>query len=138
MCFIFYALRLALISAIPNPWWAIPIEFFLQGPTYAMSYTTIVAYASAVSPTGTSATMQGLVAGIDDGFGYAIGSTLGGILYRTLGGRGALYVFSATALTCAIAHAILYSTILKDKIPSTNDDGYQEPSDAIKNTEQHE
>jgi hypothetical protein len=34
-----------------------------------MSYTTIVAYASAVTSPGTSATMQGLVAGMDDGFG---------------------------------------------------------------------
>lgn len=69
MCFVNYALRLGLISIIPSPWWAIGIELFLQGPTYAMCYTTIVAYASAISPPGTSATMQGLVAGIDDGFG---------------------------------------------------------------------
>ena len=44
----------------------------MQGPTYAMSYTTIVAYASAVTPPGTSATMQGLAAGVDDGFGEYI------------------------------------------------------------------
>lgn len=69
MCFVNYALRLGLISILPNPWWAIAVELFLQGPTYAMSYTTIVAYASAVSPPGTSATMQGIVAGIDDGLG---------------------------------------------------------------------
>jgi len=37
-----------------------------------MSYTTIVAYASAVTPPGTSATMQGLAAGMDDGFGEYI------------------------------------------------------------------
>lgn len=67
-CFVSYALRLGLISFAPTPWWVLPIEF-LQGPTYALCYTTIVAYASAVSPPGTSATVQGIVAGMDDGFG---------------------------------------------------------------------
>lgn len=69
LSFIFYALRLGLISWVNNPWLLLPIEFFLQGPSFALCYTTIVAYASAVAPPGTSATMQGLVAGMDDGFG---------------------------------------------------------------------
>lgn len=69
ICFFNYALRLLLISLIPSPWWILGVELFMQGPTYALCYTTIVAYASAVSPPGTSATMQGLVAGMDDGFG---------------------------------------------------------------------
>lgn len=68
-CFLSYALRLGLISFITSPWWVLPIELLMQGPTYALCYTTIVAYASAVSPPGTSATMQGIVAGMDDGFG---------------------------------------------------------------------
>lgn len=41
----------------------------MQGPTYALCYTCIVAYASAVSPPGTTGTVQGLVAGMDDGVG---------------------------------------------------------------------
>ncbi|PNF40182.1 hypothetical protein B7P43_G08260 [Cryptotermes secundus] len=69
LCFLAYSIRLGLISLIPTPWWVLPVELFMQGPTYAMCYTTIVAYASAVAPPGTSATMQGLVAGMDDGFG---------------------------------------------------------------------
>lgn len=68
-CFICYALRLGLISLASNPWWVIPIELFMQGPTYALCYTTIVAYASKIAPSGTSATIQGIVAGMDDGFG---------------------------------------------------------------------
>lgn len=71
MCFIFYALRLALISVAPSPWWILPIEFLMQGPTYALTYTTIVAYANAISPPGASATMQGIAAGMDDGFGIS-------------------------------------------------------------------
>lgn len=68
LCFLVYTLRLGLFSVISNPWWALGIEL-LQGPSYALSYTTIVAYASAISPPGTSATMQGIAAGVDDGFG---------------------------------------------------------------------
>lgn len=69
LCFVCYALRLGLISLALNPWWVIPIELFMQGPTYALCYATIVAYASKVAPPGTSATVQGIVAGMDDGFG---------------------------------------------------------------------
>lgn len=69
MCFIFYALRLGLISISPNPWWILLVEFLMQGPTYALTYTTIVAYANAIAPAGASATMQGIAAGMDDGFG---------------------------------------------------------------------
>lgn len=68
-CFLMYSIRLGLISTIKNPLWLIVIEFFLQGPTYALCYTCIVAYASAVTPPGATATVQGLVAGMDDGLG---------------------------------------------------------------------
>lgn len=68
LCFLAYMVRLGLLSLISNPWWVLAIEM-LQGPSYALSYTTVVAYASAVSPPGTSATVQGIAAGMDDGFG---------------------------------------------------------------------
>lgn len=71
-CFFCYSLRVGLISLAPTPWWILPIEFFMQGPTYALCYTTIVAYASVVAPPGTSATVQGIVAGMDDGLGKTI------------------------------------------------------------------
>ena len=69
LCFLNYALRLGLISLATTPHWIVLIEFFMQGPTYALCYTTIVAYASAISPPGASATVQGIVAGMDDGLG---------------------------------------------------------------------
>ncbi|KAG5881531.1 hypothetical protein JTB14_008457 [Gonioctena quinquepunctata] len=87
MCFINYALRLGLISIVPSPWWIVPIEFVFQGPTYALTYTTIVAYANELAPPGASATMQGIAAGMDDGFGFAVGSFIGGVLYKYIGGR---------------------------------------------------
>ncbi|CAD1475640.1 unnamed protein product, partial [Heterotrigona itama] len=116
-CLVCYALRLGLISLASTPWWVIPIELFMQGPTYALCYTTIVAYASKVAPPGTSATVQGIVAGMDDGFGFAIGSLIGGILYKLFGGITTLRIFSSIAATTAFIYLILYLTYLKDVTP---------------------
>lgn len=41
-CFACYALRLFLISLIPNPWYLVGIEILMQGCTYALCYTCIV------------------------------------------------------------------------------------------------
>ena len=41
-CFLGYAIRLGLISIIPNPWYLVPIELVMQGWTYALCYTCIV------------------------------------------------------------------------------------------------
>lgn len=71
-CFVCYSLRLGLISLAPNPWWIVLIELFMQGPSYALCYTIIVGFASVVAPPGTSATVQGLVAGMDDGLGTVV------------------------------------------------------------------
>ncbi|KAF4521538.1 hypothetical protein B566_EDAN009506 [Ephemera danica] len=66
LVFSVYSVRLMLLSVAPGPWCLLPIELFLQGPTYALGYSTIVAYASAVAPEGTQATVQGIAAGVDD------------------------------------------------------------------------
>ena len=91
----------------------------MQGPTYALCYTTIVAYASKVAPPGTSATVQGIVAGMDDGFGFAIGSLIGGILYKLFGGVTTLRIFSSIAAITAFIYLILYLLYLKDITPDT-------------------
>ncbi|XP_073997902.1 major facilitator superfamily domain-containing protein 6 isoform X2 [Rhodnius prolixus] len=116
MCFAFYALRMSLIAAIPSPWWIIPIEMFMQGPTYALCYTTVVAYASAVAPPGTSGTIQGIVAGVDDGLGFSIGSIVGGIIYKIYGGRMLFIITSVVALTCCLAHSVLFNLYFKHSL----------------------
>lgn len=58
LCFFNYAVRLALIAMLPNPWYLVATDFFLQGATYALCYTCIVAYAAGIAPQGTSATVQ--------------------------------------------------------------------------------
>lgn len=106
-CFFMYFIRLALISVIPNPWWLVLIELFMQGSSYALCYTCIVGYASEVAPPGTSATVQGLVAGMDDGVGFAIGSLIGGQMYKRLGGTKSFRIFAAGALITCFAHILL-------------------------------
>lgn len=107
LCFFTYFIRLGLISLIANPWWLVPIELVMQGCTYALCYTCIVAYASAVAPPGTSATVQGLVAGMDDGLGFAIGSLIGGQIYKRFGGRTSFQMFSGAALVTCLAHIVI-------------------------------
>lgn len=137
LCFLAYSIRFGLISLIPTPWWILAVELFMQGPTYAMSYTTIVAYANAVTPPGTSATMQGLAAGVDDGFGYAIGSLIGGLLYHEVGGRVALIIFCAISLVCCVMHFVLYECSLKHTMLPTgcsSEPEYKPPLDAFEAT----
>ncbi|GLH09402.1 Uncharacterized protein GBIM_14482 [Gryllus bimaculatus] len=137
LCFIAYAVRLGLISVISNPWWFLAVELFMQGPTYAMCYTTIVVYASAVSPPGTSATMQGIVAGMDDGFGYAVGSLLGSFILKWLGGSNAFKVFAGIALACGISHYVIYEFYLKNiASPASQPEeaDYKSPMEAVKAT----
>lgn len=113
-CFFMYFIRLGLISLIPNPWWLILIEFFMQGSSYALCYTCIVAYASAISPPGTTATVQGLVAGMDDGAGFAIGSIIGGQMYKRFGGTLSFRIFAVGALVTGIAHILLRPANIDD------------------------
>ncbi|KPJ04702.1 hypothetical protein RR46_01191 [Papilio xuthus] len=79
----------------------------MQGPTYALCYSTIVGYAAHVAPEGYSATVQGIVAGMDDGVGFALGSLLGGQLYARLGGRAAFRTLAVTAAIAAFVHGAL-------------------------------
>nr|CAI5862004.1 unnamed protein product [Callosobruchus analis] len=139
MCFVNYALRYGLISVVPSPWWIVPIEFVFQGPTYAMTYTTIVEYANELAPPGASATMQGIAAGMDDGFGYAIGSFIGGILYKYIGGRNTMHLFSAFGVICSISHLMLHKTYLTNKDGLKKKDNtaeYKSPEEAVKITYQ--
>lgn len=113
MCFFFYAVRLSLIAWIPNPWYLVGVELFFQGITYALCYTCIVAYASAVAPPGTSATVQGLMAGMDDGLGFSIGSLIGGLMFKSLGGRESFKYFAIAAICTCVAHIVIRPTSRK-------------------------
>ncbi|KAL0852793.1 hypothetical protein ABMA27_012600 [Loxostege sticticalis] len=103
-----YGLRMAFISLIQHPWHLVFIESIMQGPTYALCYSCIVGYAAHVAPEGYSATVQGIVAGMDDGVGFAFGSLIGGQMYSRMGGRGSFRAFAATAVIASVIHAVLH------------------------------
>ncbi|XP_036334100.1 major facilitator superfamily domain-containing protein 6 [Rhagoletis pomonella] len=129
MCFFFYAMRLALISWIPNPWYLVGVELFFQGSTYALCYTCIVAYASAVAPLGTSATVQGLMAGMDDGLGFSIGSLVGGLVFKRYGGRQSFFYFAIVAFTACVLHMLVRPRSRKKQyLPKS---GYQVPTEQV-------
>lgn len=69
LCLVSYAIRLGLISIAPTPWWIIPIELLMIGPTFTLSNATIIMFANSVSSSGTSVSVQGIIGGIKDGFG---------------------------------------------------------------------
>uniref|UniRef100_A0A1E1VXZ2 Major facilitator superfamily (MFS) profile domain-containing protein n=1 Tax=Pectinophora gossypiella TaxID=13191 RepID=A0A1E1VXZ2_PECGO len=110
-----YGVRMALISLIQHPWHLVFIESVMQGPTYALCYSSIVGYAAHVAPDGYSATVQGIVAGMDDGLGFALGSLLGGQLYGWAGGRGAFRVLAAVAAAAALLHAGMFIVVTRKK-----------------------
>ncbi|XP_053966580.1 major facilitator superfamily domain-containing protein 6 [Anastrepha ludens] len=129
MCFFFYAMRLALIAWIPNPWYLVGVELFFQGSTYALCYTCIVAYASAVAPPGTSATVQGLMAGMDDGLGFSIGSLVGGLVFKHFGGRRSFFYFAIFAFTACVLHMLVRPRSRKKQyLPKS---GYQVPNEQV-------
>ncbi|XP_077290648.1 major facilitator superfamily domain-containing protein 6 [Arctopsyche grandis] len=106
-----YGLRLLSISLITQPWHFVLVEMFLQGPTYALCYATIVGYAASVAPPGLSATLQGILAGMDDGVGFCIGSLIGGLLYNSFGGKKSFLIMSLLAFAFALIHVIVSFTI---------------------------
>lgn len=62
-----------------------------------------------------------------------MGAVTGGFLYRYLGGRGALQVFSALAVICGVLHLILHKTLLRHhEVPEITNDkqGYKDPMEA--------
>ncbi|XP_047518972.1 uncharacterized protein LOC125058873 [Pieris napi] len=89
-------------------------ESIMQGPTYALCYSTIVGYAAHVAPEGYSATVQGIVAGMDDGVGFALGSLVGGQLYSRAGGRGSFRILAGIALFAAAVHALLFAWLTRN------------------------
>lgn len=156
-CFSCYALRLFMISLITNPWYLVGIEILMQGCTYALCYTCIVgefawllalsklikiiqstAYASVISPPGTSATVQGLVAGMDDGLGFSIGALFGGFLYQEIGGKQSFRIFALIALITCVAHIILRPSTHEIRMTPTLTNEITETETKTKETKLHD
>ncbi|KFM61228.1 Major facilitator superfamily domain-containing protein 6, partial [Stegodyphus mimosarum] len=108
--FLAFTLRFGLYSALKNPLFVLPIELS-HGFTFALFYASMTGYASDNAPSGTEATMLGILGGIYEGLGIASGSLLGGIGFDKLGGRTTFFSASVISLICtpsfAISHFIM-------------------------------
>lgn len=60
-------------SLISNVWIVLLIEL-LHGPSFGLCWPTMVSYGDKVSPSGTKATIQGLIGGVFEGIGNNIKS----------------------------------------------------------------
>ncbi|KYN05806.1 Major facilitator superfamily domain-containing protein 6 [Cyphomyrmex costatus] len=132
-CFLCYALRLALLSVVSIPWFVVLVEVILEGPSFALLYATIVTYASIISPPGTSATIQGIAAGVKNSIGYAIGSFSAGFLFKEVGSRMTLKIYSGLAAFFALVYIIVYTLYLKHMTLSSvtqNNVKWKRPNDA--------
>ncbi|CAG4958558.1 unnamed protein product [Colias eurytheme] len=116
-----YGIRMIFISFIQHPWHLVFIEGIMQGPTYALCYSTIVGYAAHVAPEGYSATVQGIVAGMDDGVGFALGSLVGGQLYASAGERGSFRILAGVALIASVLHAVLFKFVTRKRVCKRQD-----------------
>ncbi len=74
--------------------------------------------------------VQGLVAGMDDGIGFAIGSLIGGQMFQRLGGKVSFRIFSIAAFIICIAHYYLRPSTRLDKHEAKG--GYSVPTDEVK------
>jgi PPP family 3-phenylpropionic acid transporter len=65
--------------------WQVLLISLLHGPTFALMWTSGVAYANKMAPPGLGATAQGVFAGTVMGLGSALGAFSGGIIYDAYG-----------------------------------------------------
>ncbi|XP_001638321.2 major facilitator superfamily domain-containing protein 6 [Nematostella vectensis] len=119
---------LIILSFLNNPW-LILIAMALYGFVFAVMKTSPVIFAKTYSPPEATATMQGIVSGVQLGLGMAMGGVIGGMFYHPYGAR---VLFRGTAVLAGIGFiplGIMYMcsrsdqyTVLVDAVsPFVND-----------------
>jgi PPP family 3-phenylpropionic acid transporter len=81
---VFTVVRALAYVNMTAPWQVLLISL-LHGPTFALMWTSGVAYANAMAPPGLGATAQGVFAGTVMGLGSALGAFTGGLFYDAYG-----------------------------------------------------
>lgn len=121
-----FGVRFLLYSFITNPWYSLPIEI-LNGITFGIFYSTMTSYAHIISPPGFESTMQGIVGAAFEGLGVAIGSFVGGAVYKNYGGVFMFRAFGLFAIILCLTHAVVHVVLLRcinkedeNKLPGFN------------------
>ncbi|KAG4070995.1 hypothetical protein HA402_001432 [Bradysia odoriphaga] len=110
-----FGVRFLLYSVLSNPWWVLPIEL-LNGVTFGLFYSTMTSYASIVAPTGTEATLQGLVGAIFEGVGVSTGSFIGGIMFERVGGSSTFRIYGIAVLIFCVVHIGLQKLLQRSRL----------------------
>lgn len=96
-------LRFFLLSFIPSPAWAIPVNM-LNGPAYVFFWASAVNYANRMAPAGLSGTAQGLLNSIISLAGV-LSAVLTGALFDLLGPNKLFLVMSFCCLAALVIFA---------------------------------
>ncbi|KAL7291114.1 hypothetical protein TKK_0015243 [Trichogramma kaykai] len=94
---IVYSIRFMAYSLIRNPWLFLITEV-LHGPSLGLCWPTMASYGDKVAPSGTKATIQGLVGGVFEGIGVSMGTLICGFLMNKYSGETVFRIFSVGAL----------------------------------------
>lgn len=85
VAFLLMAVRAFIYAFMPAPWWVLPVNLLLGGPTFALFWAGGVAEANRVAPSGLGATAQGALGSVMFGLGSATGNFLGGAVFERYG-----------------------------------------------------
>ena len=86
IAFLLMAVRAFVYAFMPAPWWVLPVNLLLGGPTFALFWAGGVAEANRIAPVGLGATAQGALGSVMFGLGSAAGNFLGGAVFERYGG----------------------------------------------------
>jgi PPP family 3-phenylpropionic acid transporter len=86
VAFLLMAIRAFIYAFMPAPWWVLPVNLLLAGPTFALFWAGAVAEANRLAPSGLGATAQGALGSVMFGLGAAAGNFLGGAVFDRYGG----------------------------------------------------
>lgn len=86
VAFLLMAVRAFIYAFMPAPWWVLPVNLLLGGPTFALFWAGGVAEANRLAPSGLGATAQGVLGSVMFGLGSAAGNFLGGVVFDRYGG----------------------------------------------------
>lgn len=85
VAFLLMATRAFIYAFMPAPWWVLPVNLLLGGPTFALFWAGAVAEANRLAPPGLGGTAQGALGSVMFGLGSAAGNFFGGIIFERYG-----------------------------------------------------
>lgn len=111
-----FAIRFFYYSFLKTAWFVLPVET-LHSLTFALMIAAATSYTSIISPSGMTATVQGLVGGLYFGFGKGIGSVVTGQMFDPVSRLGSVWTFrfyGFFAVFLMLLYGIVQYTIFRD------------------------